>query len=160
MFFLVYLLMLPIVRYVHGLHRDSAPSKWEGRTWRVLWVALVLATVGDAVSYWGISLPGLVGGLLWRGGFAVETLAMLVVVVSTTVYGIVSIRMRVIPLWSSVPMTLIVPIGVVTLVTITTYVPNAVVVPLSIIWAAIGVWVLAGAEGLPTLDSELPVTRT
>jgi hypothetical protein len=142
-FFLVYLLMLPVVRYVHGLHPEEPRSKWEARTWRVMWVALIVAGVGDAISYWGISLPDPVGHSLWGGGFLVEILAMLVVLGATTLYGIVGLRQRVLPLWASVLLTAIVPIGVLTLAIVTTYVPNAVVVPLSIIWAAIGVWVLA-----------------
>jgi hypothetical protein len=158
-FFLVYLLMLPIVRYVHDRYRRSSDSKWEGRTWRVLWVALIVATVADAVSYWGISLPGPVGESLWGGGFGVEILAMLVVLVATTVYGIVSARLHVMPLWASLLLAAIVPIGVVTLVSVTTYVPNAVVVPMSIIWAMIGVWALTGARSRTTRVSKLASTR-
>jgi len=56
-FFLVYLLMLPVVRYVHGLHEGQAWSKWEARSWRVMWVGLVVAGVCDAVSYWGYRCP-------------------------------------------------------------------------------------------------------
>ena len=43
-FVFVYLLMLPIVRYVHVLQSTSATSAWERRTWRVLWIALIVAT--------------------------------------------------------------------------------------------------------------------
>jgi hypothetical protein len=149
-FFLVYLLMLPIVRHVHNLQKGSAPSKWVRRTWRALWVGLVVATWGDAVSYWGVSFPGGFGLTLWRGGFVVEIVAMLVVLPSITVYGILSMRLRVIPLWSSILIALTIPIGVVTLLTITSYVPNAIVVPMSMIWAAIGVWVLTSAKGTST----------
>lgn len=142
-FFVVYLLMLPIVRYVHVRFQQSSDSRWERRIWRVLWVALIVATVADAVSYWGISLPGQVGQALWGGGFGVEILAVLVVLVSTTMYGLVSIRLRVVPLWASFLLAAIIPIGIATLAGVTTYVPNAVVVPMSIIWAAVGAWVLA-----------------
>lgn len=142
-FFLVYLLMLPIVRYVHVRYQQSSDSKWEGRTWRVLWMALIVATVADGISYWGISLPGPVGDSLWGGGFGVEILAVLVVLVSTTVYGVVSLRLRVVPLWASVLLAVIFPICVAILAGVTTYVPNGVVVPMSLIWASIGVWVLA-----------------
>jgi hypothetical protein len=142
-FFLVYLLMLPVVRYVHGLTKEQSGSKWEARTWRVMWIGLIVAGVGDAVSYWGISLPDPVGHSLWGGGFAIEILAMLVVMGATTVYGIVGLRLRVLPIWSSLLLMAFVPIAVLTVATVTTYAPNAVVVPLSIIWAAIGVWVLA-----------------
>jgi hypothetical protein len=146
-FFLVYLLMLPVVHYIHGLHPQHARFKWEARTWRVMWVGLIVAGVGDAVSYWGISLPDPIGHSLWVGGFVVEILAMLVVIGATTVYGIVGLRLRVLPLWSSLLLTSFVPIAVMTLAVVTTYVPNAVVVPLSLIWAAIGVWVLVTQSG-------------
>jgi hypothetical protein len=149
-FFLVYLLMLPVVRYVHRLNVEQSGSKWEARTWRVMWVGLIVAGVGDAVSYWGISLPDPVGHSLWGGGFLVEILAMLVVMGATTVYGILGLRLRVLPLWSSLLLTGFVPIAVMTLAAVTTYVPNAVVVPLSIIWAATGVWVLASERGRHT----------
>ena len=142
-FFLVYLLLLPIVRNVHVRYQQSSESKWERRTWRVLWVALIVATVADAVSYWGISLPGPLGESLWGGGFGVEILAVLAVLVSTTLYGLVSLRLRVVPLWASIPLAGIIPICVAILSGVTTYVPNGVVVPMSLIWASIGIWVLA-----------------
>ena len=141
-FVLVYLLMLPIVRYVHVLQSPSATSAWERRTWRVLWIALIVAAVGDGLSYWGISLPEPVGDVLWRGGFMVEVLAMLVVLISTTIYGIASIRLHVIPVWAAWLVAATIPIGITSLVLLTSYLPNAVVVPMSIIWAAIGAWVL------------------
>jgi len=159
-FFLVYLLMLPIVRYVHVRYQQSFDSTWEGRTWRVLWVAFIVAAVADAVSYWGISLPGQLGDSLWGGGFGVEILAVLVVLVATTVYGLVSIRLQVVPLWASVLFAAIIPIGVATLGGVTTYVPNAIVVPMSIIWAAVGVWVLAAPHKQPaTPDSQQATPR-
>lgn len=158
-FVFVYLLMLPIVRYVHVLQSDSPLPKWERRAWRILWIALITATVGDGVSYWGISLPEPVGEFLWGGGFLIETLAMLVVLVSTTVYGIISIRIRVIPLWASVLLTAIIPVGVVTLANVTDYIPNAIVAPMSIIWAMLGVWVLTHHAEQPTLASEPSESR-
>jgi hypothetical protein len=148
-FVFVYVLMLPIVWYVHVLQRTSATSSWERRTWRVLWIALIVAAIGDGVSYWGISLPGPVGDALWVGGFLVEILAMIVVLVTTSIYGIVSIRIRVIPIWSAVLLTATIPIGVITLAGLVSYVPNAVSVPMSIIWASIGAWVLVARPATP-----------
>lgn len=153
--------MLPIVRYVHVRYQQSSYSKWEGRTWRVLWVALIVVTVADAVSYWGVSLPGPLGDSLWGGGFGVEILATLVVLVSTTVYGLVSIRLRAVPLWASIPLTAIIPICIATLASVTTYVPNGVVVPMSLIWAAIGIWVLATPHNQPArLDASEATPRS
>lgn len=141
-FVFVYVLMLPIVRHVHVLQSESLPSKWEQRIWRVLFTALIVAGVGDGISYWGISAPGKVGDGLWRGGFLLEVLAMVIVLVSTTIYGIASVRLHVIPAWGALLLTAIIPIGVATLIGIADYVPNAVVVPMSIVWAMIGAWAL------------------
>lgn len=159
-FVFVYLLMLPIVRYVHLLQSGSPLPKWERRTWRILWIALIAATVGDGLSYWGISVPDPVGEELWGGGFLIEILALLVVLASTTVYGIISIRIRVIPLWASVLLSAIVPIAVGTVAVVADYVPNGFVVPMSIIWAAVGAWVLTGRVEQPRPESPSSETRT
>jgi hypothetical protein len=162
-FVFVYLLMLPIVRYVHVLQSTPATSVWERRTWRVLWVSLIVAAVGDAMSYWAISLPEPVGEFFWGGGFMVETLTLFVVLVSTTVYGIVSIRIRVIPIWSAVLLTAIIPILWFSLAGLTWYLPNGVVVPMSIIWASIGAWVLVARPATPDATPsyrELDTDRT
>jgi len=110
--------------------------------------------IGDGVSYWGISVPEPVGQFLWGGGFLIEILAMLVVLGSTTLYGIISMRIRLIPIWASVLLTAIIPIGVGTLISVTDYVPNAVVVPMSIVWAMLGAWVLTRHVEQPALASE------
>ena len=158
-FVFVYLLMLPIVRYVHVLQSESPLPKWERRTWRILWIALITAAVGDGLSYWGISVPDPVGGFLWGGGFLIEILAILVVLASTTLYGIISMRIRMIPIWGSVLLTAIVPIAVGTLISVTDYVPNAIVVPMSIIWAMLGAWVLTRHTEQPTLASQPSESR-
>ena len=147
-FVFVYLLMLPIVRYVHVLQSTPATSAWERRTWRVLWVSLIVAAVGDGMSYWGLSLPE-PGDILGGVGWMVELLTLFVVLVSTTVYGIVSIRVRVIPIWSAVLLTAIIPILWFSLAGLTWYLPNGVVVPMSIIWASIGMWVLVAKPATP-----------
>jgi hypothetical protein len=152
-FVFVYLLMLPIVRYVHVLQSTSATSAWERRTWRVLWVSLIVAAVGDAMSYWAISLPDPVGEFFWGAGFMVELLTLFVVLASTTVYGIVAIRIRVIPLWSAVLLTVLVPILWFSLAGLTWYLPNGVLVPMSIIWASIGAWVLIAKPTTPDKTS-------
>ena len=151
-FVFVYLLMLPIVRYVHVLQSESPLPKWERRTWRILWIALITAAAdGDGLSYWGISVPDPVGEFLWGWGFVIEILAIFVVLASTTLYGIISMRIRMIPIWASVLLTAIVPIAVGTLISVTDYAPNVFVVPMSIIWAMLGAWVLTRHTEQPTL---------
>ena len=147
-FVFVYLLMLPIVRYVHVLQSPSATSGWEHRTWRVLWVSLIVAAVGDGMSYWGLSLPE-PGDILGGVGWMVELLTLFVVLAATTVYGIVSIRIRVIPIWSAVLLTAIIPILWFSLAGLTWYLPDGFVVPMSIIWASIGAWVLVTSPATP-----------
>ena len=148
-FVFVYVLMLPIVQYVHVLQGTSVTSAWELRTWRVMWVALAAAAIGDGMSYWGVSLPETIGEFLLGSGFAVEMLSILVVLAAMTIYGVVAIRIRVIPMWSAVLLTAIVPIVLFTLVGLTFYVPNGVVVPMSIIWASIGASVLVTTHPKP-----------
>lgn len=155
-FVFVYLLMLPIVRYVHVLQSTPATSAWERRTWRVLWISLIVAAVGDAMSYWAISIPGPVGEFFWGAGFMAETLTLFVVLASTTVYGIVSIRIRVIPIWSAVLLTAILPILWFSLAGLTWYLPNGVVVPMSMIWASIGAWVLIAKPATPDTTPSQP----
>lgn len=148
-FFVVYLLMMPIVRFVHTAHAAQTSGRWEGRIWRVLWIALLGACIGDAVSYWGISVPGDAGQVMWRLGFAAEIVAVLTLLVATTFYGVAALRVRFLPRWGSALLIAVVPIGVLTVMSVTTYVPNAVVVPMSLIWASIGVWLLL--RGDPTI---------
>lgn len=88
------------------------------------------------------------------GGFLIESIAMLVVLVSTTLYGIISMRIRVIPSWASTLLTAIIPIGIGTLVGVTDYLPNAVVVPMSIVWAMVGTWGLISHARQPTLVTQ------
>lgn len=158
-FFIVYLLMLPIVRYVHVRFQQSRDSKWERRVWRVLWVSLIVATAADAVSYWGISLPGQLGESLWGAGFGVEILAAMVLLTATTIYGMVSLKLRVVPLWASVLLAAIIPIGIATLVVVTTYVPNAVIVPMSLVWAGVGASVLTVARDRSEPIPTTPIAR-
>ncbi len=148
-FFLVYLLMLPVVHHTHELRSRQRPSPWESRTWRAMWVALIVAGLGDAVSYWGVSLLEPLGTLLWRVGFLAEVLAVLVVLLATTGYGVVAMRRRYLPVWAAGLLAAIVPIVAVTLWGVSSYVPNAVVVPLSLIWAAIGIWLVTSSPARP-----------
>jgi hypothetical protein len=146
-FFLVYLAMVPIVRYVHRRYRNGGGrSRWELWPWRLMYGALLVAALGDFASYWGISLPGLVGDILWSGGFGIELLASAVLLVSTTVYGVVSLRLRVVPLWASLLLVGVIPLGILTLGNVVAYVPNGYAVPLGIVWALIGVWALLQPE--------------
>lgn len=141
-FFLVYLAMVPIVRLIHERFLRGRSSRWELWTWRLMWASLLVAAAGDFASYWGVSVPGPVGASLWGGGFGVELLAAAVLLVSTTIYGIVSLRLRILPVWASILLIAVIPLAILTLGNVVAYIPNGFAVPLSIIWALIGVWLL------------------
>jgi hypothetical protein len=142
-FFLVYLAMAPIVRLVHhGYRAGGGTSQWELRTWRVMWSSLVVSAVADFVSYWGVSVPWPVGEALWSGGFVVEQIASALLLVSTTMYGAISLRLHFVPLWTSLSLVAVIPLAVVMLGIVVDYIPNGYAVPLSLIWAAYGVKLL------------------
>jgi hypothetical protein len=140
-FFLVYLAMVPIVRLVHERYRASGgTSTWELWTWRVMYSALLVAAVGDFLSYWGVSLPGPIGETLWGGGFGIELLASAVLLLSTTLYGVLSLRLRVVPIGAAILLIAVIPVAMLTLGNVVAYVPNGYAVPLSLAWATIGIW--------------------
>ncbi len=146
-FFLVYLAMIPIVRYVHRRYRSSGgETRWELWPWRLMYGSLLVAVAADFASYWGISLPGPVGEALWSEGFGIELLASAVLLVSTTVYGVVSTRLRVVPMWASLLLIGVIPLAILVLANVVAYVPNGYAVPLSIVWALIGGWALLQPE--------------
>ena len=146
-FFLVYLGMVPITWLVHQRFRKAGGhSRWELWTWRVMWVSLVVAAVGDFASYWGVSLPGAVGEGLWSGGFGVEMLATAALLVSTTLYGALSLKLRIAPVWASILLIAVIPLAAVTLGNVVAYIPNGYAVPLSLVWAAISVWLVLQAQ--------------
>ena len=71
-----------------------------------------------------------------------ELLAAAVLLVSTTAYGIVSLRLRILPVWASILLIAVIPLAILTLGNVVAYIPNGFAVPLSITWALIGVWLL------------------
>ena len=149
-FFLVYLLMIPVIRAVRP---SSQPGGWTTRlslrSWRVVHGAAWVAAVGDSMSYWGVSVPGAVGDSLWGFGFVVEILALLTLLVSTIVFSVSAWRGRVVPTWAGMLLLLAVLAVVPVNAYVTSYAPNSVVVPLSIAWAAIGVrlWITTTGAG-------------
>lgn len=141
-FFLVYLAIVPIVRLTHERYLRRGASRWERWTWRFMWASLLVAAAGDFASYWGVSVPGPAGEALWSGGFGVELIAAAMLLVSTTVYGIVSRRLRILPVWASIMLIAVIPLAILMLGNVVAYIPNGYAVPLSITWAAVGVWLL------------------
>ena len=75
---------------------------------------------------------------------------------SSTVYGAVSLRQHSLPVWASLLLILVIPIAVSTLGVVVAYIPNGFAVPLSIIWALVGIRLLLvphKAPTVPQLDS-------
>ncbi len=145
--FLVYLAMVPIVRHVHRRYRSGGgETRWELWPWRLMYGSLLVAVAADFASYWGISLPGPVGDALWGAGFGIELLASALLLVSTTVYGVVSMRLRVVPMWASLLLIGVIPMAILVLANLAAYAPNGYAVPLSIVWALIGGWALFQPE--------------
>jgi len=72
-FFLVYLLLIPTLMACHN--RYGGETKGIQRWYKILLVALIVAGVSDFVSY-GL---GIFSEVLWRAGFGIEMIALLVV---------------------------------------------------------------------------------
>jgi hypothetical protein len=150
-FFLVYLLMVPAVIALHRVQTAAGrATRVAERSYRALFVALVTALTADWVSYWGISVPGAVGQFLWTAGFLVEMLALLVLVMATLVYGVISLRLRVVPPGLAVLLISALPTAVAVTVLITDYVPNSIVLPWSMAWAVIGAWIWRRGRAQPS----------
>lgn len=78
-FFVVYLLMLPIIRLVHREYRTAGgSSRIELWRWRIVHAALLAGGVGDFISYWTLSIPESIGETAATFGFLVEFNAKLV----------------------------------------------------------------------------------
>lgn len=146
-FFLVYLLMLPIVRLVHRAYREAGGTRrGELWSWRAMYAALLVALVGDVIAYWALSIPGANGDGIAGAGFAIEVAAMVTLLVATAVYAVVAGRYRVLPRWGGWLFVATVPVAWLSGIYVVSYFPNAFVVPLSVGWAAIGIWLFIGAN--------------
>ena len=150
-FFLVYAAMAPILRLVHQRYATlDDTSRWERRTWRVMWFSVLVCAVADFASYWGISIPGAPGEVFWGGGFLVEMIASAALLASATMYGALSMRLEIVPQLTSLCLVAVIPCALVMLGIVVEYIPNGYVVPLSLTWAAYGVTLLLSPEEPPT----------
>lgn len=96
-----------------------------------MWSSLIVSAVADFVSYWGVSVPGPAGEALWSGGFVFEMTASAVLLVSTTMYGAISLRLQIVPVWTALCLVAVIPLAVVSLGIVVAYIPNGYAVPLS-----------------------------
>lgn len=140
-FFLVYLLMIPVVCSVRPPVQEGSRIQQASRwAWRAMFTALLVATVGDFASYWGKSVPGPVGEGVWGMGFAVEFLSVMALLASTVVFAGINWKTQALPRYASVLLVAgvlaVVPVNVF----VTDYWPNSLVVPLSVAWAVFAIW--------------------
>jgi hypothetical protein len=146
-FFVVYLLLVPIVRLVHHSYRNAGgTSRVELRSWWVMYVALLAALFGDFVSYWALSIPGDSGEFIAVAGFLIEINAVGLLLLSTAVYGAVAVRFKVLPRWGARLMITVVPVGWATGHYVMGYFPNAWTVPFSVAWGALALWLAVATK--------------
>ena len=159
-FFLVYLAMLPLALAIHRRYVASGGAgRLERWTWRALWWGLLLAALGDAASYWGLSLPGSVGRALWGNGFALETIATaLLLLPGVTGYAWGLLVWPHLPRWSGLILLTWIPAAALTLLYLSAYLPNAVIAPLALSWALVGLRMTCSAK--PTLAPDGAVRAT
>lgn len=133
-FFLVYLLLIPTLMACHA--RYGGEDKGRQRWYKLLLFALLTASIADFVSY-GL---GIFSDVLWNGGFAVEMVAFLVIVVAMLGYGRSLLHQPHAPRWLGrllilaallMPLMLFEPF-------LAAYLPNSPVLPLVLAWAIIG----------------------
>ena len=139
-FFLVYVLMIPMVKSVQPKVSSAGFLPKASRiSWRAMYLALFVATLGDFASYWGNSVPGVVGEALWGWGFAVEMLSVFVLLISTLMFAVLGLRTHPVPRTTSWLLIVGVVAFVPTAGFVTEYWPNAFVITLSVAWALIAV---------------------
>ncbi len=137
-FFLVYLLMLPVVRATRPkTGKRGRVSQLAAWSWRGVYGAVWVATVADFISYWGKSVPGAAGDALWSGAGGIEILTLMFLLGSTIVFAVSAWRAEAVSAWVSATLAVAVIAVVPVNAFVTSYWPNSFVVPLSIGWAAI-----------------------
>ena len=124
-----------------SLHVLQSGGVRRERTWfRVLLIGLVLALVGDIVAYWGGS--GDISESPLQGlGFTFEMLAVLAVLISSVLYGRVTLRGDVVPAWTAWLLVIAGPAAV-PVVFLTNYIPHGAVLPFSLAMAVVGYFLL------------------
>ncbi len=153
MFFLVYLLA---AAGLLGLHdRQAGGGGRRERAWfRALLAALVVASIGDVVAYWGGAAPAAISELQGLG-FTLESLALLAVLVGSAFYGRETLRSNIVPGWSAWLLILAGPAAVLGFL-VTGYLPHGAVLPFSLAVAVVGCFLLAHEPGRAALNSILP----
>jgi hypothetical protein len=101
---------------------------------------MLVAGVGDFVSY-GL---GIFSEILWRAGFGVEILALLVIIMATVGYGRSLLQQPLTPYWLGwllIIAAILVP-AMFFEKFLTAYWPNSPILPLVLAWAIVGAHLL------------------
>jgi hypothetical protein len=143
MFFLVYLLVLLPLLAVHagqsvrGVRLESVGFRWS-------LAGLITAAVGDVGAYWGGSDPDTFAAI--QGvGFTLELLAILIILVSSVLYGVATLRAGVLPRWYGWLLITATPTAILT-TAVVTYVPHGTMLPISLTWAVIGALLIVAGD--------------
>ncbi|HET9908718.1 MAG TPA: hypothetical protein VFQ23_18865 [Anaerolineales bacterium] len=143
-FFLVYVFMMLGLFALHRAHsqRVIQPHQLDRRAYIVLLSSLIIAAVGDFISY-GI---GVVSQAAWRGGFGLEAIAWLGIMLGAFLYGLVILRHQV---FHPVIGLLLILVTVLLPVTffdrsLIQYAPNAQLLPFAVVWPILGMYLLFG----------------
>ena len=136
-FFLVYLSIFPMLFTLHVAQR-SPVRRLERAGFSLTLAGLGLALLGDIGAYWG-GLGHSDSGFtsLQRTAFGVEGVGVLFLAVGATMFGIATLRGRVVAQWVAWALILAIPAGF-PMAWLIRYVPHGIVLPYSMTWAAIG----------------------
>ena len=134
----VYLLFLPGVWALHKL-QEKAGSKFEKACFVFLMIALVVSFIGVSLDYWGI-----------KSGWSLELLGMLLLQIAATMYGVASLRLKIIARPIAVLLAMAFPLCIAAFLLVK-QIPSAPTLPFAIASIAIGAFVLSSGKRL--LDS-------
>jgi len=142
MFFLVYLLALCGVLGARP-RRPATGARLERVGFAALVGGLGLGAVGDFGVYWRPFWSGQGG----EWGQMLETLALLVVLIGSVLYGIGVLLAGSLPRWCGWLLLIAGPAAVVDTFYGVYYIPHGTMLPVSAAWAAVGFWLLRGWDG-------------
>lgn len=143
LFFLVYaLIILGLIALQRTqIRRAAQPRQLARRGYLVLLVSLIVAALGDFISY-GI---GVFSQAAWRYGFGAEVVAWLGVMLGALLYGIAILQQHAIhPVmgWLLILAALLMPATFLDRILVH-YAPNAQLLPFAVVWPIVGIYLLA-----------------
>ena len=135
LFFPVYLLFIPMLSALHQV--QFGESGKSNKTYRIFRVSLVVGAVTDAIAYWGVTGPE--SNPIQGMAFMIELVALLVILVGLTLYGIATLERGLLPRWLAWLILLSGPAGIWLSISVIGYVPNGTLFPMAIAWITLGI---------------------